>query len=83
MSCSIFGTETFHMRAHFLSRLEARVRFHNWWNAPCVWPLVERVDPESGHAAWHENFPWTRLLGVKMPAARKPLQAKPAAVLRS
>jgi creatinine amidohydrolase len=51
---------------------DARVLFHNWWNAPGVWPLVERVDPESGHAAWHENFPWTRLAGVEMPAGRKP-----------
>jgi len=50
---------------------DARVRFHNWWNAPAAWSVVEDVDPESGHAAWHENFPWTRLSGVDVPEARK------------
>jgi creatinine amidohydrolase len=50
---------------------DARVRFHNWWNAPAAWSVVEEVDPESGHAAWHENFPWTRLPGVDLPDERK------------
>jgi creatinine amidohydrolase len=50
---------------------DARVRFHNWWNAPAAWAAVEGVDPESGHAAWHENFPWTRLPGVAVPEGRK------------
>ena len=49
----------------------AKVRFHNWWSAPGVAEIVEGVDPDSGHAAWHENFPWTRLPGVEMPAGRK------------
>ena len=54
------------------ARPDTQVRFHNWWNAPAVWPLVEAVDSESGHAAWHENFPWTRLPGVELPTTRKP-----------
>ena len=49
----------------------ARVRFHNWWNAPGVAEIVDGIDPDSGHAAWHENFPWTRLPGVDLPAGRK------------
>ena len=27
----------------------------------------------AAHASWMENFPWTRLPGVELPAARKPL----------
>jgi creatinine amidohydrolase len=53
------------------SRDGARTRFHNWWNAPGVWELVEAVDPGSGHASWNENFPWTRLPGVELPDRRK------------
>jgi creatinine amidohydrolase len=51
---------------------DAKVRFHNWWNAPGVAAVVNAVDPESGHAAWHENFPWTRLAGVEQPRTNKP-----------
>jgi creatinine amidohydrolase len=47
--------------------------FHNWWNGPRTWAAVERIDPESSHASWLENFPWTRLQGVEPPAERKPL----------
>jgi creatinine amidohydrolase len=47
--------------------------WHNWWNAPRVWALVESIDPEASHASWLENFPWTRLEGVTQPAGRKPM----------
>lgn len=50
----------------------AEVLFHNWWNAPGARGIVDRIDPEAGHASWHENFPWTRLAGVEVPAGRKP-----------
>ncbi len=51
---------------------DARVRFHNWWNAPRVWKTVQEIDPVASHASWMENFPWTRLAGVTMPDAQKP-----------
>jgi creatinine amidohydrolase len=51
----------------------AQALFHNWWSAPRTWAAVERVDPNTSHASWHENFPWTRLEGVELPAERKPL----------
>lgn len=52
---------------------ECRVRWHNWWNAPQTWAQVQATDPVASHASWMENFPWTRLAEVPMPAAQKPL----------
>jgi creatinine amidohydrolase len=54
-------------------RAGVRVRFHNWWNAPRTIEQVKRCDPVASHASWMENFPWTRLAGVAMPDAQKPL----------
>ena len=51
----------------------SQVRVHSWWNAPRVWARVQAIDPAASHASWMENFPWTRLAGVRMPAARKPM----------
>jgi creatinine amidohydrolase len=51
----------------------AEVIWHNWWNATRTWAVVESIDPEASHASWLENFPWTRLDGVELPAERKPM----------
>lgn len=48
-----------------------RVKFHSWWNAPKTWAKVQAIDPNSSHASWMENFPWTRLAGVSQPAQPK------------
>ncbi len=50
-----------------------KIRFHNWWNAPRTWAKVQEIDPVASHASWMENFPWTRLANVTMPAVQKPL----------
>lgn len=50
-----------------------RVKFHNWWNAPRTWKKVKEIDPVASHASWMENFPWTRLEGVKLPTQQKPM----------
>ncbi len=50
-----------------------QVMFHNWWNAPQTWAKVQEIDPVASHASWMENFAWTRLANVKMPANQKPL----------
>jgi creatinine amidohydrolase len=50
-----------------------RVQFHNWWNAPQTWAKVQAIDTCASHASWMENFPWTRLAGVTVPAEQKPL----------
>lgn len=48
-----------------------RVRLHNWWNAPRTLAHVKAIDPQSAHASWMENLPWTRLAGVTQPPGRK------------
>jgi len=50
-----------------------RIKFHNWWNAPKVLALVQAIDPVASHASWMENFPWTRLAKIEMPAKQKPI----------
>jgi creatinine amidohydrolase len=62
---------------------ETEVLFHNWWVGERVWALVQELDAGASHASWMENFPWTRLEGVELPAERKeplsqPLPALPA-----
>jgi creatinine amidohydrolase len=63
----------------------AEVLFHNWWVGTRVWQLVQELDEGASHASWMENFPWTRLAGVELPAERKeplaqPLPAEPHAM---
>ncbi|HJW37028.1 MAG TPA: creatininase family protein, partial [Candidatus Udaeobacter sp.] len=50
-----------------------RIKFHNWWNAPKVWALIQGIDPVASHASWMENFPWTRLANITMPHKQKPM----------
>jgi creatinine amidohydrolase len=50
---------------------EMKIKFHSWWNAPKTWAAVNRIDPQASHASWMENFLWTRLPGVTMPAIQK------------
>jgi creatinine amidohydrolase len=47
------------------------VALHDWWRAPRTWALVQELDPDASHASWIENFPWTRLPGVTLPAGHK------------
>lgn len=48
-------------------------KWHNWWNAPRTAAAVAAIDPDASHASWMENFPWTRLPDVDMPAGKKPM----------
>ncbi|MPY67176.1 creatininase family protein [Deinococcus sp. SDU3-2] len=52
---------------------DARVQWHNWWNAPRTWAAVQATDPLASHASWMENFPWTRLEEASGSAERKPM----------
>jgi creatinine amidohydrolase len=47
------------------------VTVHDWWSAPRTRAVVDEIDPEASHASWMENFPWTRLAGVKVPEGHK------------
>jgi creatinine amidohydrolase len=51
----------------------AQAIFHSWFNGSRVLEVAEAIDPEYSHANWAENFPWTRLEGVELPAERKPM----------
>jgi len=55
------------------SRAEFEFIWHNWWNGPKTWAVVQSIDPGASHASWLENFPWTRLEGVTQPEERKPM----------
>jgi creatinine amidohydrolase len=64
--------------AGVLQQLAARhaglqVRWHDWWAAPRTMAFVREQDPQASHASWMENFALTRLPGVVLPAAPKPL----------
>ena len=50
-----------------------QVKFHNWWNAPLTWAKVQEIDPVASHGSWMENFPWTRLPGIQLPATQRPM----------
>ena len=50
-----------------------KVRMHSWWNAPKALKKTQEIDPVASHASWLENFPWTRLEGVRVPEAQKPM----------
>jgi creatinine amidohydrolase len=47
------------------------VKWHNWWNAPRTAAAQAAIDSVGSHASWMENFPWTRLDGVKLPVGQK------------
>jgi len=49
------------------------VKWHNWWNAPRTAAAVAAIDDVASHASWMENFAWTRLAEVTLPATQKPM----------
>jgi creatinine amidohydrolase len=48
------------------------LQWHDWWKAPLVRAAVDEIDADASHASWMENFAWTRLDGVELPAGHKP-----------
>ncbi len=50
-----------------------QVKLHDWWNAPKTWAVVRDLEPDSAHASWMENLPWTRIAGAPQPAGAKPV----------
>ena len=61
------------LREWMMDNPDSKVRWHNWYNAPRTWRKVMEIDPACSHASWMENFPWTRLPGVELPADSKPM----------
>jgi len=59
-----------------------RVKLHNWWNAPETMARVQEIDPVASHASWMENFPWTRIPGVRVPdEAKTPIDRERMALM--
>ena len=61
------------LREWTMDNPDTTVKWHNWYNAPKTWEQVLATDPVCSHASWMENFPWTRLADVKLPAEQKPV----------
>ena len=61
------------LREWMMDNPDATVQWHNWYNAPLTWAKVLDTDPIGAHASWMENYPWTRLPGLTLPADQKPL----------
>ena len=52
---------------------DVHVKFYQWWQGPLVLAKASEIDPVFSHASWYENFPWTRLAEIIVPAGQKPL----------
>lgn len=52
-------------------RGEAQALYHEWFG-PKTYAVIREIEPDGQHASWWENFPWTRLEGVKLPTQPKP-----------
>jgi len=50
---------------------DTSIKFHNWWNAPETWAMIQSIDATGSHANWMENFPWTRLAHAPAPEGGK------------
>jgi creatinine amidohydrolase len=49
----------------------AQVLWHDWWAGAKTRAVVDEIDSDASHASWFENFPWTRLPGVRQPQEKK------------
>jgi len=57
-------------RAWTRSRPGTDVVWHELWEGRPD-EIAAAIDPDYDHASWSENFPWTRLPGIEIPAQRK------------
>jgi creatinine amidohydrolase len=64
------GGNTESGRAWAGSRPDGAVVWHELWEGRPD-EIAADIDPDYDHASWSENFPWTRLPGVVIPARRK------------
>ncbi len=65
------GGNTESGRAWTRRRPDKAVVWHELWEGRPD-EIAAEIDPDYDHASWSENFPWTRLPGVVIPAQRKP-----------
>ena len=50
---------------------DAQALYHAWFG-PQTYGVIRDIEPHGQHASWWENFPWTQLEGVSVPAEAKP-----------
>lgn len=60
-------------REWMMDNPDARVRCHDWWQAPLTAAAIRKIDAVAGHASWMENFPWTRLPNREWVEGDKPM----------
>ena len=65
------GGNTESGRAWTRRRPDKAVAWHELWEGRPD-EIAAEIDPDYDHASWSENFPWTRLRDVVIPAQRKP-----------
>jgi creatinine amidohydrolase len=53
-----------------------QVLFHSWYNAPKTAAAASMFDDDQYHGSWLENFPWTRVTGVEIPAGGSPVLSR-------
>jgi len=49
----------------------AQALYHEWFG-PKTYGVIRDIEPLGQHASWWENFAWTQLEGVSVPAEAKP-----------
>lgn len=54
-----------------VAHAEGQALYHEWFG-PQTYGVIRAIEPHGQHASWWENFPWTRLEGVTVPAEPKP-----------
>jgi creatinine amidohydrolase len=52
------------------ARSDAKALYHEWFG-PKTYAVIRKIEPDGEHASWWENWPWTRLEGVRLPAEAK------------
>ncbi len=52
------------------------LKFYQWWDGQRLMQKAKEIAPHPSHANWFENFPWTRLDGVTLPAGEKAVVPK-------
>jgi creatinine amidohydrolase len=53
-----------------------QVLFHSWYNAPKTAAAASTFDDDQYHGSWLENFPWTRVAGVRIPEGGSPVLSR-------
>jgi creatinine amidohydrolase len=50
---------------------DAQALYHEWFG-PLTYAVIRDIEPDGQHASWWENFQWTQLEGISVPAEAKP-----------